>query len=76
MSEDKTNEKDPKEHGPVQALDKEVKEPEYLPRTQAILAVIDQLDVPEGQQGDIELLKALVKNETIDQYTLSIYKQS
>lgn len=45
-------------------------------RQEAILAIIDQLEVPEEQSGDIELLKALVRGESIEAYALNVYSSA
>lgn len=42
-------------------------------RKEAILAIVDQLEVPEHQEGDIELLKALVNGHSIEDYVKKIY---
>lgn len=42
-------------------------------RKEAILAIVEQLEVPEHQEGDIDLLKALVNGESIEDYVKKVY---
>lgn len=42
-------------------------------RKEAILAIIDQLEVPEHQEGDIELLRTLVLGQSIEDYVRKLY---
>lgn len=42
-------------------------------RKEAILSIVNQLEVPEHQDGDIELLKTLINGESIEDYVKKIY---
>jgi hypothetical protein len=44
-------------------------------RQEAILVIIDQLEVTENSEGDLALLKALVRGDSIESYALKLYTE-